>query len=493
MNKTLKFLNFLLAILVCVVAQAQSVGWLQVSHTATSEGAELYVDGKYVTDVPAKVALSAGKHNIVLKKSLHLDYMASMNLKEGETSTLSVEMEKNYNYVSVVAPLDAQIVLDSKILGAGKWSGNLECGEYQLEARKKGYKPSTMTLTVTTGRSIAVTLPKQVPIMGYISVDSNVQGCSVYVDERYMGKTPLKTEVCIGDHCVKVKMPNGQTKEQMVTVDEGKVTKLDFAGKNMYPISYTTNVKDAKFQIDGSIYEYHSLPKTLEEGRHNVRVVSPKYKDCKRNVYVKNDSNIEHFKLREYAFGRGYKQGSVYANLGYQVCRCPGFEVGGGFCVYGFNVEMDYGIGFNAFNYTHVEEVRDYYSTSYNYLDYKYRSNYCTIKFGYGIPVGTRFRALPQVGVCKHTFVGKDLSGLDYYDKYAEVKSNLFYVGGRIDVAVNKWLSIYTTPAYITPSKSSEPSEILQSMLLENDYLAKYLKGFSISIGVSFNLNLWEL
>lgn len=493
MNKTLKFLNFLLAILICVVAQAQSVGWLQVNHTATSEGAELYVDGKYVTDVPAKVALSAGKHKIVLKKSLYLDYTASMNIKGGETSTLSIDMDKNYNYVTVKAPLDAQIVLGSKILGVGSWSGNLECGDYQLQAHKKGYRPSAMMLTVTTGRSITVTLPELTPIQGYISVDSNAQGCSVYVDGRFMGKTPLKTSVCIGDHCVKVEMPNGQTREQMVTVNEGKTAKLDFAGKNMYPISYTTNVKDAKFQIDGSIYEYHSLPKTLEEGRHNVRVMSHAHKDCKRNVNVKNDSNIEHFKLREYALGRGYKQFSMYANLGYQICRCPGFEVGGGLFLYGFNVELEYGIGFNAFNYTHTEEYNSFYSTSYVYHDYKYRSNYTTVKFGYGIPVGTRFRAVPQVGVCKHTFVGKDLSGRDDYDKYAEVKSALLYVGGRIDVAVNKWLSIYTTPAYITPGKSFEPSEKLQPMLLENDHLAKYLKGFSISVGVSFNLNLWGI
>ena len=78
MNKSMRLLSFLLAFLVCVVAQAQSVGWLQINHTATSEGAELYVNGKYITDVPAKVALAPGRQSVVLKKPLYLDYKASV-------------------------------------------------------------------------------------------------------------------------------------------------------------------------------------------------------------------------------------------------------------------------------------------------------------------------------------------------------------------------------------------------------------------------------
>ena len=101
MKKIIKLLSISIALLACVTAQAQSVGWLEVERTATSEGAELYVDGKYVTDVPAKITLSVGKHEVIFKSPLYLDYKASVNITKNLTSTLSIEMQKNYNYVTI--------------------------------------------------------------------------------------------------------------------------------------------------------------------------------------------------------------------------------------------------------------------------------------------------------------------------------------------------------------------------------------------------------
>ena len=55
----------------CVfTSNAQSIGWLKVDTEQSSRGAYLYVDGQYVSDVPATVALTAGTHKVVVKKDL---------------------------------------------------------------------------------------------------------------------------------------------------------------------------------------------------------------------------------------------------------------------------------------------------------------------------------------------------------------------------------------------------------------------------------------
>lgn len=490
MNKTLRLLSLSLAFLVCVVAQAQSVGWLEINQTTTSEGAEFYVDGKYVTDVPAKVALAPGRHSIVLKKPLYLDYKSSVTIVSGETSSLSLEMEKNYNYVSISAPLDAQILLNGKVLGAGQWYGSLECGEYMLQAKKEGYLPSSMKLKVEMGRSMTVTLPDLKPVEGRLTVECNLDDCMVYVDGRYVGNTPLKTNVRIGDHCVKVDLPNGASQEKMVTIVEGKTTAATFEGEYIYPVSLTTNISTAKMQIDGRFYEYVNVPKSLAAGKHEVRVMSDGYKGCKKTINVTEGSNAEYFKLKEYMLGANIFQWGLYCNMGYQIARCPGLEFGAGVFFAGFNMEFSGSVGLQKLPYSFM-------SYDYEQVDYVYRPNLWNFKFGWGLPIGTRFRFTPQLGFGQATFSGRCIThsdsgySADLGSSYKAVKCGVFTPGARVDIAIASWLSIYANPSYIVPLKSVENrSEVLQFMLNETPSLEKYISGFNISVGLSFNLNL---
>ena len=490
MNKTLRLLSLSLAFLVCVVAQAQSVGWLQINQTTTSEGAEFYVDGKYVTDVPAKVALAPGRHSVILKKPLYLDYKASVTIVSGETSSLSLEMEKNYNYVSISAPLDAQILLDGKVIGVSKWSGNLECGEYMLQAKKEGYLPSSMKLKVEMGRSMTVTLPGMKPVEGRLTVECNLDDCRVYVDGSYVGNTPLKTNVRIGDHLVKVGLPDGASQEKMVTIVEGRTTAATFEGEYIYPVSLTTNISTAKMQIDGRFYEYVNVPKSLAAGKHEVRVMSDGYKGCKKTINVTEGTNDEYFKLKEYMLGADIFQWGLYCNMGYQIARCPGLEFGFGMFLSGFNMEYSGSLGLQQF-------IFPFMYTDGNLSEYKYRPNLWNIKFGWGLPIGTRLRFTPQLGFGKATFSGTCLSDTEYGysadlgESYEKVKCGVFTPGARIDIAIAKWLSIYANPSYVLPFKSmNNQSDILQYMVYEYPGLERYLRGFNVSVGLSFNLNM---
>ena len=448
MKKIMKLLSISLALLACVTAQAQSVGWLEVERTATSEGAELYVDGKYVTDVPAKITLSVGKHEVIFKSPLYLDYKASVNITKNLTSTLSIEMQKNYNHVTISAPLDVQILLNGKLIGIGNWSGNLLTGEYNLEAQKEGYFPHCMKLNVQVGESMSVKLPELKPIKGKLTVESNMTPCKVYIDQRLVGSTPLTASLVIGDHCVGITLPDGSTQEKMVTIVADKTTTVNFEGQAMHPVSFTYNVSEGTIQIDGRLYELNDIPYALTAGKHNVRVISDGYKTCKRSINVKEGSNTNNFKLKKYMFGKGLNTSGLYANVGYQVTRYPGFEFAIGSYILGLNTEISASLG-----------------TSEN-------PNYWAFKFGWALPMGTRLRLTPQLGF------GQSTARDSYFDGY---KCAIFTPGARADIAIANWLSIYANMSYMMPMSADDP-------LFAANVL--HLSALNVSVGLSFNLNL---
>lgn len=450
MKKIIRLLSVSLALLVCVTVQAQSVGWLQVDRTATSEGAELYVDGKYITDVPAKITLSVGKHNVIFKKPLYRDYNTSVNIINGQTSTLSIEMQKNFNHVTISAPLDAQILLDGNLIGMSNWSGNLLVGEYTLEASKKGYLTHTIKLNVQAGESMAVKIPELMPIKGQLTVGCNMDNCKVYIDKRFVGTTPFTTSLVIGDHCVSVTLPDGSTQEKMVTIVDDRTTTVNFEGQAMYPVSFKSNVSAGTVQIDGRLYDFSDIPYALPAGKHNVRVTSEGYKRYNRTINVKEGSNTNYFKLKKYMFGQGLNASGLYANVGYQVTRCPGLEWGVGSYILGLNTEISGALGTNGY------------------------PNYWAFKFGWALPMGTRMRLTPQLGFGQST--AKD----DYYDGY---KCNVFTPGARADLAIAKWLSIYANMSYIMPISTDDPQFAAQIL---------HLSALNVSLGLSFNLNLSE-
>ena len=476
------FVTFLMAMICAVMANAQSVGWLDLLKTYSSEGASVYVDGKYMTDVPSKIMLSAGTHEIVVKRALYKEYKASVKVESGKVSSMSVNLEKNFNHVMVTVPVYAKIRVNGQVVGVGTWAGDLECGEYKVEAEMAGHVSSVKTVNVVVGSDQTIVLKSPTPIKGGIQVTSDVAGASVYVDGTKVGITPLQATVNIGDHLVELKGDYTSADESMATVTEKDFAKVHFANKEMAQFKVSTNVYDATLRIDEQLCQTNQFYK-YDLGKHNVSLSADGYKTVNKNVNVKSGDNEEYIKLHKYLFGNKLTKSGLYANIGCQAMRFPGMEFAAGVYLWGFNIQYEYIVGLSGTD-TYLSGYNDY--GDYYGATFRHKPKGWNLKFGWGFPLGTRLKATPQIGFGKINFDGECVSSYGDYEGmgYGYESCNVFNVGAKFDVAIIRGIALYLNPSYSVGSWTSD----LSTMAQMNPKIGNWVTGFNLSAGVCFYL-----
>ncbi len=68
-------------------------GWGQVTLTSVPDGAEIYVDGKFMGNTPATLKLAGGSHAIVLKFTGLADYTRTLEVPRSSKLSLKAVLE----------------------------------------------------------------------------------------------------------------------------------------------------------------------------------------------------------------------------------------------------------------------------------------------------------------------------------------------------------------------------------------------------------------
>jgi S1-C subfamily serine protease len=69
-------------------------GFGTIAISSDPDGAEIYVDDKFVGNTPAKVKLPAGSHGIVLKSREHIDWKRSLEVLKDSQVSLKADLEE---------------------------------------------------------------------------------------------------------------------------------------------------------------------------------------------------------------------------------------------------------------------------------------------------------------------------------------------------------------------------------------------------------------
>lgn len=105
-------------------------------------------------------------------------------------------------------PPGAVVSLDGGVAEPAPVDGWLVAGAHRIEATLDGHEAATRTLTVAAGetRDVTITLERATEV-GALAVATEVPGADVYVDNRYVGVTPLRLDgVATGPHTVRLAM-----------------------------------------------------------------------------------------------------------------------------------------------------------------------------------------------------------------------------------------------------------------------------------------------
>ena len=266
---------------------AVETGFLAISSEPNE--ADVYVDGKHYGKTTAVVTdLAEGSHTLRLEKQGYVTLTKTINIVKGETLKLNetlqtLSSQKTYLIVKADQP-DAMIYIDDEPINTGEASKSVNIGSthtYKIECNL--YHSETGTITVTD----RVTVDKKLrPNFGYINVTTSPeQGAKVYVDGKYIGESPIKTDkLASGTHTVRVMKEMFKMKEQTFTVNDGQTTN---AALNMAAnfVSVTINTdSDADIYVDGDYKGKGRWTGKLSEGLHNVEARKANHKPTAKTL-----------------------------------------------------------------------------------------------------------------------------------------------------------------------------------------------------------------
>lgn len=217
---------------------------------------KVVLDGLYRGNTPLTLNnLASGTHILELDHAGYYDWKSTVDVPAGGTKTVSSSLNPmpvsstGWVYVSS-SPGGASVNIDGNNYGQTPGSGslklnNIAAGEHTVTLTLSGYTPYTtkVNVYVNTVSEVSALLqptgPK--PAYGGLSVSSTPSGANVFVDNNFVGITPLTLkEIPAGSHVVSIRLTGYQDYETTTSVNAGATSTI---AAGLSPVVPTTPQK----------------------------------------------------------------------------------------------------------------------------------------------------------------------------------------------------------------------------------------------------------
>lgn len=238
----------------CPLSPLENTGSLYILSDPTNTRVSL--DGVDRGNTPLTLnKLASGTHIVELDRSGYYDWKSTVEVPVGGTRTISASLNPmpvsttGWVYVSS-SPGGASVILDGTNYGQTPGSGSLKLnnigiGEHTVSLTLLGYQPYTAKVTVyanTVSEVSGLLEPAgQKSGVGEVSVSSTPDGANVFIDNNFMGITPVTLKaIPAGSHVIMVRLAGYQDYEVTTQVNAG-ATSTVVAG--LSPATPTTPAK----------------------------------------------------------------------------------------------------------------------------------------------------------------------------------------------------------------------------------------------------------
>lgn len=236
---------------------------------------------------------------VVLVTVVSCTAMAEMTIQASIETSPSVYKTGSIYVASTPSGASAALDGGARFLSTPGTFTGIDPGTHIVKVTRQGFFPKSSTVKVTAGstENVIVTLdPVSNP--GGLSISSEPRGASLYVDDRYMGKTnQVVGNLAPGTHAVRISEAGYVAWEKVMTVTGGTVTQvtaiLEPEVSPLYgDILVASSPPGAAVYIDGD-YRGLTIPddlldiNDLSPGQHALVVVKPGYQDFSAPVSVK--------------------------------------------------------------------------------------------------------------------------------------------------------------------------------------------------------------
>ncbi|ACS33301.1 PEGA domain-containing protein [Thermococcus gammatolerans] len=119
------------------------------------QSAEVYVNGTYKGVTPLTLELLTGNYSLKLTKEGYENYTAMVEVKPGETKTVSATLTPAYGFLNVdSAPSGAEVYINRTYIGTTPLENyKLPPGKYTITIKKEGYEEYTKSVNIISGKA----------------------------------------------------------------------------------------------------------------------------------------------------------------------------------------------------------------------------------------------------------------------------------------------------------------------------------------------------
>jgi hypothetical protein len=227
----------------CPLTPVNTAGSLYVLSSPSD--ASVSLDGLYKGKTPITLNnLAAGTHIIQLDYPGYYDWKSSVEVPEGGTRTVSATLNPmpasstGWVYVSS-SPGGASVTLDGNAVGQTPVSGSLKLntiavGDHTVTLELTGSRRYSTRVSVspnTVSEVSAVLVPEGISSgKGAMAVSSNPPGANIFVDNNFIGISPLTgNDIAAGNHLVTFRLDGYQEYSTSALVTAGTTSTVSAA------------------------------------------------------------------------------------------------------------------------------------------------------------------------------------------------------------------------------------------------------------------------
>lgn len=204
------------------------VGVVRVLSDA--QGARAFIDGTDMGPVPVDIKdVKAGDHIVQVKAPGFQPSERHVTVTAGGSQIvkfdLNTEISGDQGLLKVVSTVPEAIVfIDGAAAGKVPQERRIAAGEHPVVVRLDGYKQFEQKVRVEAGKS--VTVQAELKAVGRLRILSTPAQATVMINGLPAGRTPLDTEVEVGETVVRIEQAGFVPFEQTLTIHGGKTETL---------------------------------------------------------------------------------------------------------------------------------------------------------------------------------------------------------------------------------------------------------------------------
>ena len=195
-------------------------------------------------------------------------------------------LEHGYLNVYSDPPL-ARVYLNGEYIGKTPIKNyKLLEGTYALKIVRPNYREHKENITITPGETTDINATLT-PI-GFLSINSEPSGAEVFIDENYVGETPLEIEVPTGNHTLTLTKNEYEQYSTNLTLSSGERKEITVKLVPTFGyMSVKSDKENAKVYIDGKYLGNTPIAQyKLPVGSHVLEIKHPSCKDYKANITI---------------------------------------------------------------------------------------------------------------------------------------------------------------------------------------------------------------